>query len=81
MDISDDNTAEKAIFAFVRSLMSYLHEEDPETYNKTKVMMEEEAQKSYKDFEAAKDVFLNRLREIVSEDRWNKAALETNFPA
>jgi hypothetical protein len=73
----EDSTAKKELFAFVRCLMQGLEKEDPQIYNRAKVMMDEEVQKNYGSFEEAKTTFFARIREIVGEASWTKAASES----
>lgn len=73
----DDNAAKKDMFVFIRCLMQRLEKDDPQTYNRAKVMMDEEVQKNFSTFEEAKTTFLERIREIVGEANWTKAVLES----
>eukprot|EP00980_Cylindrotheca_fusiformis_P010932 scaffold2499_cov125-Cylindrotheca_fusiformis.AAC.23 len=73
----EDNAAKKDMFAFVRCLMQGMEKDDPQTYNRAKVMMDEEVQKNFGSFEEAKTEFLARIREIAGEENWAKAAAES----
>jgi hemerythrin-like domain-containing protein len=75
----EDNAAKKELFVFVRCLMQGLEKEDPQIYNRAKVMMDEEVQKNYGSFEEAKTTFFARIREIVGEASWTKAESESGI--
>jgi hypothetical protein len=73
----EDNAAKKELFVFVRCLMQGLEKEDPQIYNRVKVMMDEEVQKNYASFEEAKTSCFARIQEIVGEASWTKAVSES----
>ena len=77
--VNEDNESMKQIFNFIKLLMQTVKTEDPATYNKVKVMMDEEVQTPYASLEEAKNVFLRRLYGIVGDERWNEAAMTTGF--
>ena len=76
---NNNDSSMKLIFNFIRLLMQTIKTEDPTTYNKVKVMMDEEVQTPYANLEEAKNVFLRRLYGIVGDVRWNEAAVTTGF--
>ena len=69
----NDDTAKRNLLDFVRSLMQMLLSSEPKLYNQVKVVMDEEVQKTYQDFEDAKAALLKRIREVVGELIWTKA--------
>ena len=72
----EDNEEKKDLFEFVRTLMQSLAKDDPQIYNRAKVMMDEEVQKNFSSFEEAKTTFLDRIKEIAGEKNWKKACDE-----
>ncbi|CAJ1962310.1 unnamed protein product [Cylindrotheca closterium] len=72
----EDNEEKKDLFEFVRTLMQSLATDDPQIYNKAKVMMDEEVQKNFSSFEEAKSTFLARIKEIAGDEHWKKACDE-----
>lgn len=72
----DENAEKKDLFEVVRTLMQALETEDPQIYNRVKVMMDEEVQKNFGSFEEAKTTFVARIKEIVGDENWTKACTE-----
>ena len=77
-DRDEDRVDRRELLIFIRCLMQTLQREDPSMYNQAKLIMEEEATKSYSSFEEAKDSCFTRLRILVGETKWSKASSDAS---